>query len=545
MQFDAVLIDPRRAAMVAAGYWRDEILLEYLERWSTKTPNKEAIISFNSQTGKERRITYGELSHLADRIALALVDLGVARGDVVSFQLPNWWEFNALHLACLKIGAVSNPLMPFFRQRELSFMLDFAATKILVIPETFRGHHYPSMIDDIRDDLPKLEQVLVVGGLGDDAFETHMLERQREQAADALQGRAAQPDDVVQLLYTSGTTGEPKGVMHTSNTLLSNLVHFTERLGLGQDDVIHMPSPLAHQLGFMYGLMMPVMLGATVVLQDAFTAEKMAEQIIGERATFTMAATPFLSDLTEFIAGSRGDTPSLKIFVSAGAPIPRALVEKATDTLGANIISAWGMTENGAVTTTKPDDKTEKIFNTDGCPLPGMALKIVDDEGAELSRNTVGQLHVRGCSQFGGYLHRPNLNNTNDDGWFDTGDLAAMDDDGYIRIAGRSKDIIIRGGENIPVVEIEGLLYKHPAISQVAIVGYADARLGERACAFVVPRDGAPVTLADVVDFLLESKVAKQYIPERLEVIAEMPCTPSGKIQKFRLREIAAAFAES
>jgi cyclohexanecarboxylate-CoA ligase len=332
--------------------------------------------------------------------------------------------------------------------------------------------------------------------------------------------------------------------MHSSNTMLSNLEHFAERLGLGGDDVIHMPSPLAHQLGFMYGIVLPIMLGCTAILQDIFAAPEMARQIRDEAASFTMGATPFLNDLTEHVAATGQATPSLRVFVSAGAPIPRALVAKARQTLGAAIISAWGMSENGAVTTTRLDDGEEKATTTDGCKLPGIELRIVDAGGALLPSGSEGHLQVRGCSNFVGYLKRPELNPTDPDGWFDTGDLARMDADGYIRIAGRSKDIIIRGGENIPVVEVEGLLFRHPAVAEVAIVGFPDARLGERACAFIRLRDGASLSLADVTAYLEDQRMARQYMPERLEILSELPRTPSGKIQKFKLRELARAFTQ-
>jgi cyclohexanecarboxylate-CoA ligase len=252
-----------------------------------------------------------------------------------------------------------------------------------------------------------------------------------------------------------------------------------------------------------------------------------------------MGATPFLNDLTEHVAASGQGTPSLKIFVSAGAPIPRALVTKARATLGSAIVSAWGMSENGAVTTTRPEDPEETTTTTDGVALPGMEVRVIDADGALVAPGEEGQLQVRGCSNFVGYLRRPELDPKDADGWFDTGDLARMDAAGYIRIAGRSKDIIIRGGENIPVVEVEGLLFRHPAVAAVAIVGTPDARLGERACAFIVLREGQSLTFEQMTAYLAEQKMARQYIPERLEIVTDLPRTPSGKVQKFKLRETA------
>jgi cyclohexanecarboxylate-CoA ligase len=532
----------RGPAMRAQGFWRDETLLHHLDRAVARSPDKTAIVACRSDLGSETRLTYAEIDDLSNRVAAGLRAHGIGRGDVVSFQLPNWWEFSILHLACLKLGAISNPLMVIFRERELRFMLRLAESKVLVVPASFRGFDYAAMADNLRAHLPKLAHVFVVGRDGADGF-ARLLEHPAPSIA-FTPADGPGPDEVIQLLYTSGTTGEPKGVMHSSNTMLSNLEHFAERLGLGGDDVIHMPSPLAHQLGFMYGIVLPIMLGCTAILQDIFAAPEMARQIRDEAASFTMGATPFLNDLTEHVAATGQATPSLRVFVSAGAPIPRALVAKARQTLGAAIISAWGMSENGAVTTTRLDDGEEKATTTDGCKLPGIELRIVDAGGALLPSGSEGHLQVRGCSNFVGYLKRPELNPTDPDGWFDTGDLARMDADGYIRIAGRSKDIIIRGGENIPVVEVEGLLFRHPAVAEVAIVGFPDARLGERACAFIRLRDGASLSLADVTAYLEDQRMARQYMPERLEILSELPRTPSGKIQKFKLRELARAFAQ-
>ena len=326
--------------------------------------------------------------------------------------------------------------------------------------------------------------------------------------------------------------------MHSANTVMANIVPYAERLHLNQDDVVLMASPMAHQTGFMYGLMMPIMLRASAVLLDVWEPKKAVELIREHGVSFTMASTPFLTDLTKTVQEAGTPVPSLKTFLCAGAPIPGALVEQARKVLGTKIVSAWGMTENGAVTLIKLDDDDERAFSTDGCPLPGVELKVVDFDGKTLPPGEAGRLLVRACSNFGGYLQRPHLNATDAEGWFDTGDLAHIDDRGYIRISGRSKDVIIRGGENIPVFEIESLLYRHPAVAQAAIVAYADERLGERACAVVVPKPGQTFDFAAMVDFLKAQKVALQYIPERLIVREAMPATPSGKIQKFKLRDM-------
>ena len=540
MHFDAVLLAPRRAQMVAQGWWQDRTINEALDQAVQELPDKLALVAQRTGDTAARRFSYAELGRMADRVAVGLWRLGVRPADVVACQLPNVWQFTVLYLACARVGAVLNPLMPIFRERELLFMLGHGEAKVVVVLKEFRNLDYEAMLKGIQPQLPHLQHVLSIGGAGADSFEALLEQPAWEQEADAAQilsQHRVAPDAVTQLIYTSGTTGEPKGVMHSSNTLMANIRAYAERLALGADDVVLMASPMAHQTGFMYGLMMPVMLGATAVLLDVWNAATAAQLVRQEGCSFTMASTPFLSDLSREVASS-GPVPSLRTFLCAGAPIPGPLVEQAQAALGAQIISAWGMSENGAVTTTLPSDGAHRAIETDGLPLPGAEVKVVDADGQEQPRGAIGQLWVRANSNFGGYLKRPQLNATTDDGWFDTGDQARIDAQGYIRITGRSKDVIIRGGENIPVVEVESLLYKHPAVAQAAVVAYPDERLGERACAVVVVKPGAAApVLSDITDFLKSQKVAPHYLPERLLVLAEMPATPSGKIQKFRLRE--------
>jgi cyclohexanecarboxylate-CoA ligase len=541
MEFDAVLLAPRRAASIAQGLWLDRTINDELDACVALCPDKLALTAAQAESGAVRRFSYRELATMADRIAVGLARLGVGRNDVVAMQLPNWWQFTLTYLACSRIGAVVNPLMHIFREHELSFMLAHGQAKVAIVPQTFRGFDHERMLAGLQPGLPALRHVVVVGGSGANSFDALLAGPAWELEADAaalLGAHRPGPDDITQLIYTSGTTGEPKGVMHSANTLMANIVPYAERLHLGEHDVILMASPMAHQTGFMYGLMMPIMLRASAVLQDIWEPNKGVALIRAEGATFTMASTPFLNDLARTVAESGLDVPSLRIFLCAGAPIPGPLVEQARKVLGSKIVSAWGMTENGAVTLIRPEDDDERACHTDGCALRGVEVKVVDLDGGPLRTGQVGKLLVRACSNFGGYLKRPQWNNTDAQGWFDTGDLARIDAQGYIRISGRSKDVIIRGGENIPVVEIEALLYRHPAVAMVAIVAYPDERLGERACAVVVPKPGQAFDFAIMSDFLKSQKVALQYVPERLIVRDAMPATPSGKIQKFKLREM-------
>ena len=544
MEFDAVLLPARRARMIAQGLWHDRTINDELDACIANCPDKVALTAVQVETGAVTRFTYRELARMADRVAVGLTRLGVGKNDIVACQLPNWWQFTLTYLACSRIGAVMNPLMHIFRERELSFMLKHGEAKVMIAPRSFRGFDFEAMVTGLQSSLPDLKHLVIVDGAGANSFDALLSGPEWEKQADArdiLTRHRPGPDDVTQLIYTSGTTGEPKGVMHSANTVMANIVPYAQRLRLGTDDTVLMASPMAHQTGFMYGLVMPIMLRAGVVLQDVWEPNKAIALIREHGVTFTMASTPFLTDLAKTVTESGTRVPSLRIFLCAGAPIPGPLVEHARAALGAKIVSAWGMTENGAVTLTQLDDEDERSFSTDGCPLPGVEVKVIEVDGSTLPAGSIGKLMLRSCSNFGGYLRRPHLNGTNADDWFDTGDLARIDERGYIRITGRSKDVIIRGGENIPVVEIESLLYRHPAVAMAAIVAYPDERLGERACAVVSLKPGQTLSMEDMVTHFKSLKVAVQYIPERLEIVATMPATPSGKIQKFKLRDLISA----
>ncbi|MEE3119109.1 AMP-binding protein [Marinobacter sp.] len=545
METGTTISPERRAAMLESGAWTDRIITDYLDDAVAATPDRDAIVAYRVTDDAHTRLSYRELNQRVTRMAAGLAALGIEAGDVVACQLPNWWQTTALHLACMRIGAILNPLMPIFRERELRFMLHHNEAKLLVIPKVFRGFDYEAMLERLLPELPELATLLVIDGAGERSFEARLLEPAWEETTDTdrlFAERKPGPDAVIQILYTSGTTGEPKGVMHTSNTLFANVRPYAERLGLSGADRVLMASPLAHQTGFLYGIMMPVYLGTTAILQDIWDAEFVCRVIAAEQPAFTMAATPFLADLVKTAPRHEGELDSLRIFVSAGAPIPTAVVEQAGKVLKATIVSAWGMTENGAVTMTCPDDPAERASQSDGKALPWVEVRVADYQGQPLPAGEEGNLLMRGASLFVGYLKRPELYGVDAEGWFGTGDLARMDADGYIRITGRTKDVVIRGGENIPVVEVENLLYQLPGVADVALVGCPDERLGERLCAYVTLDEAATgLDLAQVTRYLTEQQLSKNYLPEYLEVIDAMPRTASGKIQKFKLREQAKA----
>jgi len=543
MAFDLWL--PQQRIEAARGLWRDRQPIDDLDDAVRRNPAATAFVGTDGTRRREIRLSYGELAERVDKIAAGFLALGIGRGDVVAFQLPNWWEFTAIFYALNRIGAVANPLMPIFRQRELRYMLRFSEAKIAIIPAMWRGFDHLAMLHEIRPNLPHLRHLFAVGGAGEASFEAAFLDRPAPSAG-AKQHAPLRPgpNDVVELIYTSGTSGEPKAVMHTANTVLAPPLCFVRDIPLGARDIVFMGSPYAHQTGFLYGMLMPVMLSTKSVALDQWSPHAAAALIEREGATFSMGATPFLSDVVNLPATERAKVSrTLRTWVCAGAPIPRILVERAKAEMDLDVLSCWGMTENAGLTITRKNDAPDKAFATDGRALPGCEVRVVDDERRPLPPDTVGHLQARGITHFVGYFKKPELNPDDGEGWFDTGDLARMDRDGYIRIVGRTKDVIIRGGENIPVAEVEDLIHRHPMVAECALVAMPDERLGERGCAFVIPREHAALELADLTRFLSAHGMAKQYWPERLEVLREMPRTPSGKIQKFKLREWAAKLA--
>jgi cyclohexanecarboxylate-CoA ligase len=518
MSIEGLCLTPERLAREKArGVWPGCVATDYLDRWAAEKPEATALVAWRMESEVETRLTWRQLARRAAAAADALERAGVRSGDVVSFQLPSWWEFVAVYLATVRLGAVANPLMPIFRRRELAFMLRLAGARAFVVPGHFRGFDHGELARELAAELPGMRLV------GLDSWKEVPFER----------GARLRPDDVTQLLYTSGTTGEPKGVLHTSNTLLGAVREFAKHLAIGQDDVIFMPSPLAHQLGFCYGMLLSLLLGVPLVLTDIWRAARAAELIAAHGATLTFAATPFLADLVELNA----KLPTLRLFSSSGAPIPPAVVQAARERLGLAVAACWGMTECASVTITDTDGAG--AAQSDGRALPNGEVRVVGPGGAEAPRGEVGALQVRGASLFVGYLKRPALYRLDAQGWFDTGDLARMDEQGCIRICGRDKDVIIRGGENIPVVEIEAALYRMAQVADAAVVAMPDARLQERACAFVTLRAGASLDLAALCRHLAAEGFSKHFWPERLELLAEMPRTPTGKIQKFVLRQLA------
>lgn len=535
-RFDAVA---HARSMRGAGFWVDRTIDEFLVDAVERFPDKAAVVAYRTDRVAPERMTFAELEAKVARVAGSLRALGVGPRDVVAVQLPNWWEFVVTVLACGRLGAVVNPLMPIFRERELGFMLAFSEAKVLVVPHVFRGFDHSAMAESLKAQSATLRCVIVVDGPGTNSFERALMNGDGSDMA-VEPSFALKPDELAVLMFTSGTTGEPKGVMHSSNTLVACTNSLADRFHLTADDVLLCCSPLGHMTGYAAVMLEAIRLSATLVLQDVWEPKRGVAIMANEGVTHTAASTPFLADITEAVVAGSPRPNRLRTFLCGGAPIPPVQIGRAARELGLLVSSLWGMTESLGGTLTEPERAAEKSSKTDGRAVEGMQVRVVDDGGRPVPADQTGHLEVRGAQMFLGYYKRMDIKTFDAEGWFDTGDLAYMDAEGYIRVNGRTKDVLIRGGENVPVFEIESLLHKHPAVAAAAIVGYPDVRLGERACACVVLRPGGALDLTGVQAWMAESKVAKQYWPERVEILEDLPRTPSGKIQKFKLREMAA-----
>lgn len=512
------------------------LFLDKIDETVRLHPDRLALIDISQNHPIE--LTYGELNRLSLRCAKQLMDLGVNPGDAVAYQLPSGWAFIVLTLALWRVGATPCPMLPSLREREVTFIMKSSGSRLLIVPDEFRRFSYATMAQSLRKDLPHLQHVLIVPQADATPTSSDMggLLALSEASVESLTARRPSEGTHAQLLYTSGTTGEPKGVLHTHQTLSSALLAHTTTLGLTERDRIWVPSPLAHQTGFLYGMMVSFYIGACGVYQSVWSVETASAAIETHGATFVQAAMPFLADLARAPQPPKG----LRLFIATGAAIPRQLAQDARDALDCAVVGAWGSTEGCLVTVGRPDDPVEKQAGTDGRVIDGMAIRVVDDAGNPVPAGTEGNYQIKTPAMFVTYLHHHEWFEAGfaADDFFDTGDLATIDGDGYLKITGRKKDVVNRGGEKIPVVEIEDLLYRHPSVQDVAVVSMPDERLGERACAFVVPKVGHTVPdLSQVTDFLAECGMAKIYWPERIETIEEMPRTASGKVQKYVLRD--------
>lgn len=487
-------------------------------------------------------LSYADAWERAQRLALAMQRSGLEPGDTLSFQLPNRVEAVVIALAASICGLVINPVVPIYRGRELSFILKDARTRIAFIPGVYRSFDFPAMLEELRPSLPQLEFVVCIGAEGElpEGFVTF---EAFCEAGGAGEGEAAMADvsadDTKILLYTSGTTGYPKQVRHSHNTLAKALDNGATGWDLSASDLMLMPSPVTHITGYVNGIELPFFSATRSLLMEAWIVDRAISLIETYGATVCVSATPFLKELVDTCREAENPLPGFRLFACGGASVPPDLVYSASEVLAdCTAVRVYGSTEVPLVTVGFPDPEQKTLAaETDG-RVHNYDVIICDDDGADLGLDADGEILVRGPAMMLGYGDASQNRSTfTDDGYFRTGDIGRLLASGAIVITDRKKDIIIRGGENLSAREIEEAILLHPAVSEAAVVSAPHERLGEGVAVYVVPRPQRTLSLDDILEHLGELKLAKQKWPQHLEIAASLPKTASGKVQKEILRQ--------
>ena len=525
--------EQRRAAYRQQGLWGDASLADYWQQTARAMPDKIAVVDNHGAT-----YTYSALDHAASCLANWMLVKGIESGDRIAFQLPGWCEFTVIYLACLKIGAVSVPLLPSWREAELVWVLNKCQAKMFFAPTLFKQTRPVDLILPLQNQLPQLQQIVGVDKLAP-ATSSLSLSQILADNTPLTTAITTHGDELAAVLFTSGTEGLPKGVMLTHNNILASERAYCARLNLTWQDVFMMPAPLGHATGFLHGVTAPFLIGARSVLLDIFTPDACLALLEQQRCTCMLGATPFVYDLLNLLEKQPADLSALRFFLCGGTTIPKKVARECQQR-GIKLLSVYGSTESSPHAVVNLDDPLSRFMHTDGYAAAGVEIKVVDDARKTLPPGCEGEEASRGPNVFMGYFDEPELTARalDEEGWYYSGDLCRMDEAGYIKITGRKKDIIVRGGENISSREVEDILLQHPKIHDACVVAMPDERLGERSCAYVVLK--APhhsLSLEEVVAFFSRKRVAKYKYPEHIVVIEKLPRTASGKIQKFLLRK--------
>jgi acyl-CoA synthetase (AMP-forming)/AMP-acid ligase II len=508
----------------AQGLWTSETLSSRVAELAAGAGESVAVID---RLGRRQR-TFAELARDAADLATQLAREGVTAGDVVSIQLPNCYEAVVAAVATNSLAAVLNPLLPNYRAREIAHVFSTAAPKAVFVPRTYRGFDHVALLDEVTAKTGVSPYRVVVDL---DADEPLQLTR----GEDPL-GRGTDAAAVSELIFTSGTEATPKAIMHTEETANFAVRATFSDLGLDSATVVWMPSPVGHSTGFNYGIRAALYHGAPLVLQDRWDAADAAGLIATYGCQYTLAATTFLDDLVGHCERAGIKLPSLTHFGCGGAPVPGPLVARA-EQVGICVLRLYGSTEVLCATWNRPDSPAVKRAATDGYALQHTDIEVRDEEGKGLTPPAEGELHTRGPNTSVGLAYDPERTAATylDGGWVRSGDLVRIDADGYLTVVGRKKEIIIRGGVNIAPREIEDMLSEFPEVRQVAVVALPDERLGERGCACVVLQPDAALDFETMVGRLRSAGLATYKLPERLELLDELPVTASGKVQKHQI----------
>jgi fatty-acyl-CoA synthase len=505
-----------------------------LERAAARYAEREAVVS----CAQDVRLTYAELDARVTLLARGLLDLGLRRGDRVGIWSPNNVEWLLMQYATAKLGIILVNINPAYRAHELSFVLRQSGCRVLVAAPAFKTSDYRAMVGEVRGECPALEHALFLGDAEWDALFTPRADAEAVRAASA----ELSADDAINIQYTSGTTGFPKGATLSHHNLANNGFFVGEICGYTEADRIAVPVPFYHCFGMVMANLAALTHGACIVIPSAaFEPAATLRAVMQERCTSLYGVpTMFLAEL-EDPSFPDHDLSTLRTGIMAGSPCPVEVMKRVIAEMGmAEVTICYGMTETSPVSTqTRRDDDLERRVSTVGRPHPHIEVKVVDPEtGRTLARGETGEFCTRGYSVMLGYWEQPEKTDEAIDaaGWMHTGDLATMDDAGYLSIVGRTKDMVIRGGENVYPREIEEFLYAHPAIADVQVIGVPDERFGEELCAWIRLREGATLTEDQVRDHC-RNRLAHYKIPRYVRFVDEFPMTITGKIQKYKMRE--------
>ncbi|MDV6270861.1 AMP-binding protein [Rhodococcus globerulus] len=511
-----------------AGLWTDAT---WMDRFVLQAVEDPAAVAVVDELGS---MTRGQVLGTARRLAAYLHKEGIRAGDVITLVVPNWREFVVIHAATGLLGCVVNPLLPKVGQPEMRHILRTAQSRFVFVAADHRGTSPWKTASSAAEGIDGILGIVPVRG-GENSYEDILAEPWEERYALPDVSVDAKAWDTV--TFTSGTESLPKGVVHSHQTTMFGLRSYIDDvLNLNTDDCVFMPSPICHASGIQWGLRTSIHAGVPLILQDRWDPKIALELIDRHRCTYTLAATPFVVDLIAAKSKGEGSGESLRYVASGGAAIPRQLVAEVRSAFGAELMAVFGASETYVTTATRPGS-SDPVLATDGAALPGVQVAVVDETGVPVKPGQEGEIVTRGPQVFIGYLGDPDLTHRAFRGeWYRFGDLGRIDDAGMLHVTGRIKDIVIRGGENISVREIEEILMSHSKVEAVAVVGVPDPRLGERCCAVVKPSADQSPTLEELNAFLLERGLAKFKLPERLETVDEIPMTATGKIRKADLR---------
>ena len=518
----------------AKGYWSERTLNDIWSDRAAKFADREYV---SDNLGV--RLTYGEIEEKASRLASWLHEQGVENGDVVSYQCPPWSEFCIIYVACLKVGAVSHPLPVTFNGEDLVYSMNLVESKAFISPTFHHKTNFEDQILSVVDRIPSLPKNAIC--VHDKTLESHgtiTLNQIFEQYEPYREAPGSKSDEVVLILSTSGTTGRPKAVLISHNALIFSETTFSKGLKLSQDDVMFMPAPLNHATGFNHGLITPLLLGGRVVLQQEFRPREAIDIMNKEGVTWSMGATPFIFDLLNCCDENALSFDTLKLYICGGAPVPGTMVHRA-DKHGLKLCECYGSTESCPHLAVPPEHCLEWNGDWSGVAFEGIEVKVVDEHGNEVPHGVQGEEVSRGPHMFSGYLKNPEATaaDLDDDGWFYSGDLCIQDEQGRVKINGRKKEILIRGGINISANEVDNNLTGCPGIGTHATIGMPDDRLGERICTFMVQEGEVAPTLDSIAAYLDSKGVAKRLRPEFIEFIDEIPMTESGKVKRHQLAD--------